>query len=148
MPTLTDAIRYREAAVEVIIGVSDRMEQELAQKGLPIPTPLTVSGVIDTGAFITCVDPKVCAPLALTSVNTMSLQPAYYMAPTVADVVEIRLTIVHPSRNPADHLVCVRWEAAEYPITATGHDVLIGADLLDECDFRYNGRAGWFSLDY
>jgi hypothetical protein len=58
------------------------------------------------------------------------------------------LTVLHPSGNPALNLIVPQLAVAETMVSHTGTEVVIGCDVLGQCDFHYGGRAGIFSLAY
>src|SRR5690242_3189618 len=130
MPTFTDTLGSDGALVRVEIGVSRTFRRRLLTAGRPIPQPKTVTALLDTGAEVTCVDPRIARTLQLApdpNFNTVNAPSAGGLAfPIIAD---IRLTILHPSGNPADHMTVHDLSAAELPLGVFRIDVLIGRDV-------------------
>jgi len=56
MPTIQDALGSDGALVRVEVGVSQRRRRELFAARSPVAPPLTLTGLIDTGAEMTCID--------------------------------------------------------------------------------------------
>ncbi len=52
MPLVTGPITLHGAIVDVFVGESDAKKLLLAKLGLPIPEPVHVQAIIDTGAMI------------------------------------------------------------------------------------------------
>jgi hypothetical protein len=118
----------------------------------PVPPPFILTGLIDTGAEMTCIDVRAVLRLGLnprrgaTPVNVPGLGGL-----TWALAYDIDLTIQHPSGNPTDHLVIPDLEVADVSLNVFRIDVLLGRDVLALCDFSYLGRtsqSSQFALTY
>jgi hypothetical protein len=149
MPTVSDAVGRDGPLVRVELGISTASRRRLRTAKSPIPQSLTLTALIDTGAEITCIDPRI--------VGRLSLQPGGSYAPINApglgglvfpDSYDIDLTVLHPSGIPADHMVVSDLEVADVSLNVFRIDVLLGRDVLALCDFNYLGRASQFALTY
>jgi hypothetical protein len=128
------------------IGVSmPRMQAIIAANGT-VPTPITGTFLIDTGASGTCVDDTFIAQLGLQPTGTVPIMtPSTGAGLHHCDQFDVSMFI--PGGNSAGHLI------PALPIIAThlknqGIDGLIGRDVLDSCTFIYNGTAKFFTLAY
>lgn len=150
MPYITLQVTQEGLVCSAFLGVSEPYRHALTLAGTPVPAPVPVRAMIDTGASCTCVDPTIIAPLNLTArnadvpVNTGSSGDT----PHLAD--EYDTSLIIPPVSPQD--VAFRRAAipvVEMPLTeSVGVDALIGRDILGDCLLVYDGRNGLFSLAY
>jgi hypothetical protein len=149
MAVLNGALSIPDGAlVDVLIGVGRPHRQFLRTSGNPIPAPIRLRGLIDSGAECTCVDePRVRAlhlPLATASLaNAPSLGGLF-----VGSQVEAGLTILHPSGDRSQHLLIPEITIMELSLGAIHFDALIGRDVLALGLFVIDGPAGTFTLAY
>jgi Aspartyl protease len=149
MPTIADTLGSDGALVRVEIGISQRRRHELFAARSPVPPPLTMTGLIDTGAEMTCIDARAARRLGLSprrGATAVNVPGAGGLTLTLS--YDVDLTVLHPSGNSADHLVVTDLEVADVALNVFRIDVLLGRDLLARCDFNYLGRSGTFSLTY
>jgi hypothetical protein len=135
--------------VDVAIGLRESLANALAASGMMVPVRVRVRGLIDTGAEITCIDPAIRVALELEA--TGRLFPRVPFGPSQGrpcNAFRVSLAVLHPGGNPADSLTRPVWMVAELPVAHTGAEVLIGNDLLDECEFLRDGPGQSFSLGY
>lgn len=57
MPHLQAPLQVDGAIVDVQISLSRQEVNRLRQAGSPIPQPISLRGLLDTGADVSCVDP-------------------------------------------------------------------------------------------
>src|SRR5436190_16190638 len=105
MPTFSDTIGSDGALVRVEVGISRMFRRGLLAAGQPIPQPRTVTALLDTGAEVTCVDPRTARLLQLAPAPNFGI----VNAPSVGGlslplITHVRLTVLHPSGKPAHHL--------------------------------------------
>ena len=136
------------ATIRVWIGLSDREVRRLRATGSPIPQPVEVLALLDTGAQVSCIDPDVLARVPLdfygfTQVNMPAAGGLGYAVQYAAS-----LTIPHPGGRAVDDFHETDLPLTEVPLGPFGCDVLIGRDVLALCVFRLDGPALAFTLDY
>jgi len=73
------------------IGVFGPLQQFLQAAGKPIPPPVSVVAILDTGATVTCIQEGIAAQLSLTSVGTIETHTA--LGPTRSPQYPIQLSI-------------------------------------------------------
>src|ERR1700722_18582662 len=98
MPHLSLRISPRGPLLQVNVGVSAPRAQALRSAGQPVPQPIPITGLVDTGASCTSIDTTILRQLAIpssgtTQVHTPSTQAA---APHVANLYDISVMLVHP----------------------------------------------------
>jgi hypothetical protein len=146
MPTLTGPITADGALVTVAIGVSEPRRQKLQRFNFPIPAPAQVPSILDPGSPFTLADIDSIQHLGVASYVSQSLRSsasglAIYMLP----VYRLSVTLLDASGQPLKYWPEVDVLGATYAPNAVVHGVF-GRDLLADCIFLYDGKAGSFSL--
>ncbi|TNE86175.1 MAG: hypothetical protein EP330_23100 [Deltaproteobacteria bacterium] len=112
-----------------------------------LPQPLTVWGLIDTGAALTCVRGDVAERLRLVSAGTLQI---YNVGAHLDQDARVRTTTKRHARLQIEGLGTFEVEAAEVSEFKGVGDVdivvLIGRDVLSKCVLTVDGPAGAFSL--
>ena len=130
--------------VDVLVSCgSDRMA-EMVAKGQPIPRPLWVRGMIDTGTNVSAVSLAIINQLAIPTGKDVRSEGIggefashyYEVSFTIAD----KSAPGRPTYSPPDVSVI--------HIEAVGVDVLIGLDLLVACRLVVDGPARLFTLEF
>ncbi len=141
--------------VQAQITISRPRLLHLRQTHQPIPPPVQVVALLDTGAERTCVDPTVIAQLNLptrkpgfTASPGVSVGPAIFGGSTFGFSYEAGLVILHPVTKPPSNLVIHELEVDSLPLAAFGIEAVIGRDVLASCVLVYNGPAGSATLAY
>jgi hypothetical protein len=133
----------------VEVGVGRTIRQSLLTAHRPIPQPITVEALIDTGADVSCIDTTALSRIALQRrraflrVNAPGATgwpylPAYFAG----------LTVLHPSGRAGDHLSIPDILVVDVALGLPGCGLLLGRDALAYCRLDYDGRTGKFMLDY
>jgi hypothetical protein len=144
MPHFSLTISPRGPLLQVLLGVSAPRGTALTAAGQPVPAPIPITGLIDTGASCTSIDISLLRQLAIpetgkTTVHTPSTQAN---APHSTSVYDISLVLVHPLTVRTFNALPV----IEAPLIHQGIQALIGRDILSHCLFVYDGQSGNFSL--
>lgn len=63
MQTLNASIGPEGAVVDVLVGLAAAHLHVVRSAGQPVPAPVSVRGLIDTGAEVSCVDGQILSPL-------------------------------------------------------------------------------------
>jgi len=131
------------------IGVSQARQTALVAAHLPIPNPVQIIALVDTGASCTCIDPTVLQSLQLTPTGSTPMNtPSTGPAPHLANQYDVSIIIPGPGPGyPAffSHTVPV---VESQLLSAQGFHALFGRDILQHCLFIYNGTTGMFTLAY
>ncbi len=102
-------------------------------------------GVLDTGADISAVAPRVVTALGLAPVYSAQMHTA--SGPANVDVYEVSLSVV-PLGGSGPLFTVSDLLATELQHAAPGVEVLVGLDVLMRCVFNLNGPGGTFSLTF
>jgi hypothetical protein len=121
----------------------------------PIPQPISVLALLDTGAERTCVDPTVVTRLGLPFSGTglmgapgVGVGPAVLGGSILGASYEAGLVILHPVTKPPSNLVVHELVVDELPLANFGIEAVIGRDVLALCILVYDGPAGSVTLAY
>jgi hypothetical protein len=133
--------------VTAAVGVSIPRTVALKEAGLPIPPPVMIRGLLDTGASGTAVDPIVLTQLGLTATgSTLVNTPTTGATPLPADLFDVAFMIPGPDGTQPLFSQTMPVMASDL-FAAQGFHALIGRDILSQCVFVYNG-SGFFTLSY
>ena len=114
----------------------------------PIPAPVTIRALVDTGASCTCIDPSVLQSLQLTPTGSASVHtPSTGATPAAADQYDVGLAIFAALNQVPLFLATVPVIAADL-LQPQGIHALIGRDILSLCVLHDNGTTGTFTLAF
>jgi hypothetical protein len=149
MPVLTLPLTAQgEAVVQVTVGVTKARALLLRSAGQPVPAPVAVPALLDTGAAFTCIDPTVRQALGLVPSVAHTAFTVGARRGQRVNYYRASLTVVHPSGDVQLNLSIPLLDVTEVHLALTGHSVLIGCDVLAGCEFHYGGRNRVFALSY
>ena len=149
MPSLTGVWTELDGAlVAVRIGVSRQELLRLRASRHPIPQPVDLTALIDSGAQITCVDSAILPGLDLTLFGVTPVNVPSLGGLSAAVQYAASLIVIHPSGNAQDDFVISDLPIAEVNLGALGYQLLIGRDVLVACQFHLDGPKLTFTLDY
>lgn len=132
--------------VSVMIGFRRARLQALRAAGQPLPNPVQLRGVIDTGADVTSVSDAALAPLGLVPVGPVLVNTPGGHA--IVNRYNVSLTIVDPAGAPSPGIVFPNLTVLGLNAAPIGFDVLIGLDVLAHCLLLADGRRGVFTLAF
>lgn len=146
MPHFTLQVSQSGPIVTAFVGVSVPRRTALIAAGRPVPDIVRISGLLDTGASGTAIDPSVLTALGLTPTGTtLVLTPTTGATPQPAEQYDVGFVI--PAPNGAPLFSQTLPVIASDLLAAQGFHALIGRDILSQCVFVYNG-SGFFTLSY
>ena len=112
-----------------------------------MPYPVKITGLIDTGADCSCVDPQVFKDLGLTRKGTCPLlTPSTGEEAKEADEFDVSIKILGSGPGQAFSLGTVAVAAAE--VAPFGFQMIVGRDILSHCLFTYNGQSRFFTIAF
>jgi hypothetical protein len=112
---------------------------------MPVPTPVDVRVLVDTGASGTCLDPSIMTLLNLTPKGTVMIHtPSTGGTPCAHSQYDVSLILMHPKISYTFHAVPV----IASTLGAQGIQGLLGRDVLKECLLIYDGPANGFTLAF
>jgi hypothetical protein len=148
MTLLGGAITPDGAIVRVEVGVSRAHRRALQQAGHPVPPPVVLDALLDTGAETTCFDSQAVNALQLPHRGFVIVNAPALTGWLPRLALEAGLTVIHPSGVVAQNWVIPDQAIVELPLNAIGYEMILGRDVLTAGRLDYNGRAGTFTLEY
>jgi predicted aspartyl protease len=127
------------------VGVSQPRQKALEEAGEPVPPPVLIQGLIDTGASATAIDPSIIQGLKLQQTGSLPIHtPSTGHVPHQASTYDVCITI------PFDGVTFTlgALQVFESSLSVQGIQALIGRDVLANCLFVYDGRANIFSIAF
>src|SRR5690348_14131323 len=141
MPTFNVPIGSDGVLLDVLVGLSAPDVQALRNAGRPVPAPLLARALVDTGANVSCIDPRLAAPLTAAGIMPSRLVlanvPALGGVGTAAEYV-VTWQVVHPSGNARSNFVLRDHPVVEQALGHLGYEALLGRDGLDQLLHIYN----------
>lgn len=124
--------------INVELSVPDDLAQYLTENNLPVPSPITGTGIIDTGASITAVDVSIIQQLNIQPVGVSNVFTP--QGSTQQELFPVRLLFV------GTPIIFNFSSVLGSDLRKQGIFALIGRDVLSRCILVYNGPAGHFSF--
>ncbi len=155
MPLLNLALDVRSGLrTRVRITVNRATLLKLRATRQPVPQPVIVDAMIDTGAERSCIDPAVVQRIALPLYAFGFASAPGTNAPvipalggtTVNAIYQAGLALIHPA--PHSDLVVPEIMLETLPLAQFGIEAVIGRDVLASCVLVYNGPTGSATLAY
>ena len=131
--------------VPTLIGLDGSTTVDLHSAGKPIPPPLKVKGLLDTGSNVTAVDKSVLTSLGILGFHQTATHTITGTVPV--NLYKISLSIIDDTGTG----VCFTkpdLTVMELAIVIPGVDALIGLDILLDCRFLLDGPARHFTLEF
>ena len=125
---------------QVRIGVSEPAANLLRQENKPVPNPVEITALIDTGASGTAIKPEVIRQLQLTPRGVTNIAtPSSAAHP--CNVYDVSLTFANGVVVPVITVI-------EVPLEGQVIQGLIGRDVLAHGILIYSGYTNTFSLSF
>jgi len=134
--------------VPVALYPSGPRRQALQAAGQPAPAPAVFNGLIDTGATVTIIDPRVRQALNLVPYRIRPIGVPAQPVPVYALWYKLDLVVFDPRAATNVSLYTPMLSVVETPISHSGADVLVGCDVLSRCFFGYGGTTRDFILAF
>jgi len=147
MPRLEVPIRYDGPLVEVRLWIGPEFERTVVSRRLPVPTPLSVLGLIDTGAERTAIPVTVAQGMGLPIHNWQRLKSSV-LGDEERDAPVYRVRMTFGSIESTDQPKWRTIDAVGVNVVSPGATALVGRDLLATCRFTYDGRKRRLMMSY
>lgn len=122
--------------IDIMVGPSQARAHALSQAGQPVPVPVSVRALIDTGASCTCIDPAALSTLGLSPRGvTPVFTPSTGSIPHLANTYDVSIVIPCGTMIP---LSLPNVPITESALSNQGIHALLGRDVLSRCIFIYN----------
>jgi hypothetical protein len=145
MPTIAGRIDAWGPMIMVRVGATARRVASLRKAGRPVPTPMDVLALLDTGASSSALDRHAIRQLDLESRGFVSIHtPSTGAGYVDRDSFDALFTL--GAGSPGE--VQATCEVVEADFAHQGFFALIGRDVLSLCVLTYHGPSGRFTLDF
>jgi predicted aspartyl protease len=136
--------------INTYITITDEHKKLLEQSELPIPEPIRCRFLIDTGAYKTLVKHDIAEKSAIKLISTINPIQGIGVDTSGKSYIGRILFICESKRVPgAKHNIYVDTEIASGTLNDNKFiDGLIGRDVLQHFEIRYNGKTGKVVLVY
>ena len=131
------ALQLRGPILQVSLTIEQSAGKGLVAQGKTVPTPRSGLALIDTRASSTCVDEQAAKDLGLPVIDVANMQSASH---------EKHSCNVYPVQIITPIVTLNAPRAMGAALASQGLLVLIGRDVLQNCNLFYNGPAGQFTL--
>jgi predicted aspartyl protease len=131
------ALQLRGPILQVSVTIEQNAGKGLVAQGKPLPVPKSGLALIDTGASSTCIDEQAAQDLGLPVIDVANMQSASH---------EKHQCNVYPVQIITPIVTLNAPRAMGAALASQGLLVLIGRDVLQNCNLFYNGPAGQFTL--
>jgi hypothetical protein len=145
MPFLSFPIDPGGVLVDIFVAMSTPRIDVLKAAGMKYPPPETAKALIDTGAGISSISPRIARALALVPSGVTPIHSATTGgAPQNCNLYDVCLAFVQPSIK----VLGVAIPVIEVELGTPGIEVLLGRDILRQCLCVYDGQSGTFVLAF
>ena len=144
MPNFTYPIVKNGLIVPVLVGLDGKTTTDLAVAGLPIALPVSVDGIIDTGSNYSCASLWIFQQLGISPLWKTTTQTAGGVVEV--GVYSVSIAIRDHLKTGTPDLTIPTIYISELPTDLEDADVLIGLNVLLECNLLLEGPAKTFSL--
>lgn len=114
----------------------------------PMPEPLEVMALIDTGAECSCMDHSLLDRLPLPLYRAKFINAPDLGGINLDFSYDASLTVLHPSGDFKLNCVVKNLPILALKLNTVGYDLVLGRDVLSRCTFTYDGRKRSFTLEY
>lgn len=147
MPHLTLPLSLKGGClVQVGIGLTEPRKKALETEGKIPPELQFATALIDTGTSISAIDVSIVSALGLTPTDVVPVHtPSTGSTPAPTALYDVRTYLYHADD---EYLVDRAIPVIGSQLKVQGFEVLLGRDVLQDCFFMYDGRAGHFTLGF
>jgi hypothetical protein len=148
MPIIYGDISSDGPVIDIMVDVSRPRRRLLEKMNTPVPKPVHVRALIDTGSTTSGFSPRVFAELKIDPVDkveiyTPSTRPD---SPHECDLYDVVLSII--AGGQANTFPGSRVIEADCWLSTESIEALIGRDILRKCFFQYMGQDSRFTLAF
>ena len=146
MPGLIFPIVPDGLLTPVLLGPDRAQMQALQSAGAPLPAPLHIRALIDTGSDHTAIAPSTLTVLGLSAGKTVQTRTAGGLVSV--QLYSVSLTLFDPAVPSAATLYRPSWTVTNLGHDSPDADMLIGMDLISELILIVDGPGRRFTLSF
>jgi len=141
MPTVTAKLSEDGLVLNALFTISLDLEKKLREEGKPIPKPISVRALIDTGASGSVVKSEIAEKLGLTPIGVVQIKTPLSKSEKGDECYQYSMRMGMPEHQLTYNGVFVASGLAGQNIGA-----LIGRDMLQHGILIYLGKENQFTL--
>jgi hypothetical protein len=131
--------------VSILIALDTAEMAKRLAAGSPVPRPVRVRGLLDTGSDISCTVPRVVSQLGLLLLRQDVTQTA--AGPLRVNLYEASLSVLMPGAAPVTFLTTLeQLTMMELPSLTSGIEAVVGLDVLYRLWLFLDGPRREFTL--
>ena len=135
-------------ALAATVGVSQPRGIALLTSNLPVPQPIPITAIVDTGATHTCLDRATINALGISATGSATATtPSTGNTPHTFEVFDIAISIPSRVNQLPFYRGTIPVLCMDQPLLP-GVQMLLGIDILSNCTLFVDGATGIFSLAY
>jgi hypothetical protein len=146
MPQLTFLIHADGLCFEALVGLDAPETAARLTARQPIPAPLRVRGMIDTGSNVTVLDATIIQRLGLVTQYQRTTHGI--TGPVSVNVCYVSLSVTDFGDPTAPWLAHPLLHVMELPVPLPDIELLLGLDVLMGCKLLVDGPARQFTLEF
>jgi len=133
--------------IDAFVGISEPKFKALTSAKQPIPPPVIVKALVDTGASHSAVDPTILKGLQLTPRRiAKTITPSTGATPHKCYTYDVSIHV--PMGTATSLFSKMAWEVSGLDLKHQGFDMLLGRDILTSGILVYDGKARTFALAF
>jgi predicted aspartyl protease len=144
MPVIKSPITHHGPVIDLWVGPNEPRKRVLTKNGFPVPDPICVKALIDTGSSYSAVDPSILQALDLKLIDTIPVRIP--MAKEEVEHLDKYVVGLLMKAEGLEKLLDTIEVIAPSFGNEDGIQALIGRDVLSHCKFSYDGPGEFFSL--
>jgi hypothetical protein len=147
MPRLDVSFGRDGPIVDVRIWYGEDDARSMIAAGRAIPPPLSVPGLVDTGAKVTAIRASIVTWMGIPSIGVMEASSSVLSG----EARSVPIFAFRMALGPLGEGRAPRWQAIDavaVDVVSPGVSVLIGRDLLASCRFTYDGRKSRLLMSF
>lgn len=150
MPHFTMLLEGSGPIVWAFVSVSEERDKALKAAGQPVPAPVPIRALVDTGASQTNVTESILTGLGLVEKNVVPVGTASTNGDQLHLTKQYDAGIVIPGSTDSPFPLILKSipVLGFTPHSASGFQALIGRDVLGKCVLVYNGSINQFTLAF
>jgi hypothetical protein len=148
MPVIYGDISSDGAVIDITVDVSRPRRRLLEKMNMPVPKPVHVRALIDTGSTTSGFSPRVFTELSIVPVDQVEIYTPSTPAgsPHKCNLYDVVLSII--AGGQANPFPGSRVIEADCWLPTEPIEALIGRDILKKCYFQYMGQDERFTLAF
>ena len=134
--------------IDAVVYVSPERIVALHAANKPVPNPIQIRDLIDTGASCTCVDPSVMKDLEIEARGKAAVHTPSTKGKAPHEANQFDVVVVIPVSPGSPPLISGTIPVIEAELEHQGYKALIGRDILSKCLLYFDGKGKFFTLGF